>query len=209
MVFCLGLAVGYVLIGCESGGDDEGDSDQPFCRDNDGDGYGNPSSTACVNSGLDCDDTDKDVYPDAPELCDGIDNQCPGDSKGNGMIDSDAPCLCSFGGGSFFFTVGEVVDNCPVFDIASLFPPGGQVGPVELPGFQDLPETIEIPFGPPIGTVPVSMFSRGKNIRFELPINATATLTGVFCPRSADQIDAAFTVDSSCYVLADGTPAGG
>ena len=132
-----------------------------------------------MHSGLDCDDTDEDVYPNATELCDGIDNQCPGDSKGHGMVDTDAACLCSFDGGGFIFTVGEVVDNCPVFDIASLFPPGGRVGPVELPGFQDLRETI-IPFGPPIGTVPVSMFSRGKNIRFELRINATATLIGVF-----------------------------
>jgi hypothetical protein len=204
VVCCCGLAVGYGLIGC----DDQGDADHAVCQDNDGDGYGNPSSAACVHSGLDCDDTDEDVYPNATELCDGIDNQCPGDSKGHGMVDADAACLCSFDGGSFIFTVGEVVDNCPVFDIASLFPPGGQVGPVELPGFQDLRETI-IPFGPPIGTVSVSMFSRGKNIRFELRINATATLIGVFCPRSPDQIDAAFTVDSSCYVLADGIPAGG
>jgi hypothetical protein len=77
VVCCCGLAVGYGLIGC----DDQGDADHAVCQDNDGDGYGNPSSAACVHSGLDCDDTDEDVYPNATELCDGIDNQCPGDSK--------------------------------------------------------------------------------------------------------------------------------
>ncbi|MFM7201659.1 MAG: MopE-related protein [Myxococcota bacterium] len=35
--------------------------------DNDGDGY---------TAALDCDDTDRDVYPGAPEVCDGIDNDC-------------------------------------------------------------------------------------------------------------------------------------
>lgn len=34
----------------------------------------------------DCDDTDPRVYPDAPESCDGVDNQCPGD-LGYGQID--------------------------------------------------------------------------------------------------------------------------
>lgn len=34
----------------------------------------------------DCDDTDNTVYPGAPEICDGQDNQCPGDG-GYGQID--------------------------------------------------------------------------------------------------------------------------
>ena len=36
--------------------------------------------------GDDCDDTNADVYPNAPELCDGVDNQCPGD-PGYGEVD--------------------------------------------------------------------------------------------------------------------------
>ncbi len=66
-------------------------------RDTDGDGFGDPSATtmsSCdgavptgyVANSLDCDDTNPLIYPNAPEINDGIDNQCPGD-PGYGMID--------------------------------------------------------------------------------------------------------------------------
>ncbi|MGM0559242.1 MAG: putative metal-binding motif-containing protein, partial [Myxococcota bacterium] len=43
------------------------------CIDNDGDGYGENCS-----AGTDCDDTDPTVHAAAPELCDGVDNDCDG-----------------------------------------------------------------------------------------------------------------------------------
>ncbi len=58
----------------------------PACTDNDEDGYGNPASAGCPHPELDCDDGDATVYPGASELCDGIDNQCAGDS-GYGSLD--------------------------------------------------------------------------------------------------------------------------
>ena len=62
-------------------------------RDADGDGHGDPvqPSASCVleegevASGDDCDDGDPDVYPGAPELCDGEDNDC------DGAIDDELP----------------------------------------------------------------------------------------------------------------------
>lgn len=40
------------------------------CEDKDRDGY-------CVEDG-DCDDTNASIHPGAPEVCDGIDNNCDG-----------------------------------------------------------------------------------------------------------------------------------
>ncbi len=67
-----------------------------YYRDADGDGYGNPavSVTLCtgshppgyVSNNKDCDDTQASVYPSAPEINDGLDNQCAGNA-GFGMTD--------------------------------------------------------------------------------------------------------------------------
>ncbi|MCK6525322.1 hypothetical protein L6R49_28285 [Myxococcota bacterium] len=55
--------------------------------DADADGFGNPSyaQAACeapagyADNGLDCDDGEASVYPDAAESCDGLDNNCDGE----------------------------------------------------------------------------------------------------------------------------------
>ena len=55
--------------------------------DADGDNFGNPEDSACLcepagpyvcDNGDDCDDEDPEVNPEAPEMCDGLDNDCDG-----------------------------------------------------------------------------------------------------------------------------------
>ncbi|MEZ5043818.1 MAG: M12 family metallo-peptidase [Saprospiraceae bacterium] len=68
---------------------DDGFDRQFYYEDLDGDGFGNPniSMEACmarpgfVDNDLDCNDDDPTVYPNALEICDGIDNDC------NGLVD--------------------------------------------------------------------------------------------------------------------------
>lgn len=74
------LLSGLFLIGQETWPPSE------ICADGDGDGYGYPASPACAYMEMDCDDTNADVFPGAPELCDGVDNQCAGYS-GYGYVD--------------------------------------------------------------------------------------------------------------------------
>ena len=69
---------------CDGETDEEGDS--TWYRDADGDGYGDPaeSQEACAPgpgwaaSDDDCDDSRAEVYPEATEVCDGLDNDCDG-----------------------------------------------------------------------------------------------------------------------------------
>lgn len=56
------------------------------CSDLDGDGFGFIPSSLCPQPYEDCCDQEADVYPGAPELCDGRDNQCLG-SPGFNEVD--------------------------------------------------------------------------------------------------------------------------
>jgi hypothetical protein len=46
------------------------------CNDTDGDGYGAPANPLCGFPEEDCDNGNRDIYPGAPEICNGIDDDC-------------------------------------------------------------------------------------------------------------------------------------
>ena len=86
--------------GCLAGPDcDDADPDNwiscAACADDDGDAYFSGCDAYTTRSGPDCEDHAAGIFPGAPELCDCIDNQCPGDA-GYGVVDEgctpDADC---------------------------------------------------------------------------------------------------------------------
>ncbi len=108
LVAVLGMV--FILAACgsdslQSGGDDnDGDGAiqeiQACYLDEDRDGYGDPDKVVeleyppsnCIQDITDCDDADETIFPGAPEICDGLDNNC------NDEIDEGDACgVCEDG----------------------------------------------------------------------------------------------------------------
>jgi len=74
---------------------------QVGCPDADGDGFGSPGSPSCSRGALtDCDGSNAVVYPGAPQLCDGLNNDCsdpfwPAVPADEGDSDGDGHRICA------------------------------------------------------------------------------------------------------------------
>jgi len=80
--------------------DCDGQTDEGLSTDSDGDGHYTPGS--CLTPNDDCDDSDNTVYPGAPELCDGKDNDC------DGQIDEGTVCDDLYEDNDDFSTAAEI-----------------------------------------------------------------------------------------------------
>ena len=82
---------------CDGDVDEEATDAATWYVDVDGDGYGSDAFTTedCEQptgfeaTADDCNDGDADINPDATELCDGVDNDCDGDTDEDGTPDGD------------------------------------------------------------------------------------------------------------------------
>ena len=103
--------------------DCDGEVDEPdavnapsWYADQDGDGFGDPDDdeVGCgapadhVGNGLDCDDGDASINPDADELCNGVDDDCDGDVDEDDALDVLDWYLDGDGDGFGDPAVGEV-----------------------------------------------------------------------------------------------------
>jgi hypothetical protein len=110
--------VGYVTnnLDCDDNNATVGIASTLYYFDADFDGFGDPSTgflscsimVGVVGNALDCDDSNPAVNPDAPEVCDGLDNNC------NGTVDEGVPLITWYidadndGEGS----IDSTVQNC-------------------------------------------------------------------------------------------------
>ena len=110
------------FVGCTPSRPDDDDSAEFNEEDLDRDGFC-PSDDECDDGGLspgDCDDSEASVYPEAEELCDGLDNDCDGQVDENFDADRDG-YVDQFGNGC---SANIPLDELDCADLIAAINPG-------------------------------------------------------------------------------------
>ncbi len=84
---------------------------EPACTDNDNDGYGYPASDSCTYPEEDCDDTNPAINPGAQEVCNGVDDNCEGNTD-EGFDDDYCVYVCQADGHTWLGPGGTDYSCC-------------------------------------------------------------------------------------------------
>ena len=183
-----------------------------YYADNDGDGFGdlNTSVVACsapsgfVLDNTDCNDNDNTVFPGAPELCDGKDNDC------NGTADDGAGAfeiIAIAGTGGSISPSGSVMVNCGAsssfsisanagYIISDVVVDGISVGAVPSFNFDDVSSA---------HTISASFTSTSSE---SFAVSATAGLGGSISPSGVSMVEQGGSItytisNNDCYIIND------
>jgi len=195
---CLGTPATEICDGLDNDCDGQIDEGIPQqYADNDGDGFGDlqlpvPCSASGVANSADCDDTNAAIFPGAPELCDGLDNDCNGSVDDGIDLNSDSfncgQCgiVCPNGSGCVNgICVALPPPSTPVILASAPLSPSNSTTPT-LSGSSDTGTTVSVYASSTCQGAPIAVIGPLSGTTFTQQVVAGANTITVYSARATN-----------------------